>query len=306
MREVVPTETCINTNSGKYFCQHQHRTGKCANQTTAELCRASCACPDVGSAGYHHLHAAYAPSNCIARLTRSVHQHRVSKGTLVVVNSQLVYRQNAGHLLDTLRGIPFPTAVVYGGCSTPSIRVAASGILTVRVVHDSVDFTGLIGLLENQAWLRQWDVTFDRLFYMHDTMLVYDQTAFVRALRWHDRCRTCSLRMGQSMNIGMYAWADLQRDEAHLQLYRGPVNATVAQRVHQKQKGRKGWEGALFHRYGAWAQFDICGCELSTARATHEDRGASYYGEPRVRVNFSEWGLLKFAHRHYSGNSSML
>ena len=76
------------------------------------------------------------------------------------------------------------------------------------------------------------------------------RSAFVQALEKYNQTRTCSLQMGQSMNIGMYAVHDILRFKSTLRMLRGRNNSTKE-------------EGILFDKSDAWASYSKCGCELS-------------------------------------------
>ena len=145
------------------------------------------------------------------------------------------------------------------GCVTHSARAMASGCLReqqedadfaknstiyLQVKHDSIDFTGVIAVVDHFSRLSTM-LSFDRIFYMHDTMFIHNRSAFVRSLEYYSQVRTCSLQMGQSMNIGIYSVRDLVRSGSTLRTLRGRDHSTVEERLKLK-KGYSRIEGILF------------------------------------------------------------
>ena len=84
--------------------------------------------------------------------------------------------------------------VVYGNSDRVQLAVSHSKI-SLRVKHDSIDFTGLIAVVDHLSELLTIH-GFDRLFYMHDSMTVFNRDAFVSMLARYGQSRTCSLQMG--------------------------------------------------------------------------------------------------------------
>ena len=73
--------------------------------------------------------------------------------------------------------------VVYGNSDRVQLAVSHSKI-SLRVKHDSIDFTGLIAVVDHLSELLTIH-GFDRLFYMHDSMTVFNRDAFVSMLASH-------------------------------------------------------------------------------------------------------------------------
>tara|TARA_B100000214_G_scaffold368230_1_gene339466 strand:+ start:2948 stop:3463 length:516 start_codon:yes stop_codon:yes gene_type:complete len=161
------------------------------------------------------------------------------------------------------------------------------------VKHDSIDFTGIIALVEN--W-KKIPFKFDRIFYMHDSMVVRNITKFENKLNLYNLSRTCSLQMGQSMNIGMYAVRDFLNDNFIFKL-KGKINSTYQERLQLKLKGARGLEGILFDRYRAWAHHEICGCDLTLP---HKDKiltsVVTISNETLRKIYYVSWGIVKYQH----------
>ena len=186
------------------------------------------------------------------------------------------------------------TLLVYGGALAASFAATNASNATLHVLHDSIDFTAAIALLEWEEEVRRGLGPFDRIFYAHDTVEVHDPRAFSARLREHAQVRTCSLQMGQSMNMGIYAMSDLRREKGLLStILKGPDRPSAAQRAALKERGRRGWEGILFHRAGAWARFERCGCELSGGPNASRER-LRLHGSARVALHYPEWGIAKY------------
>ena len=268
---------CQNIHPGKYYCQHAHRTEKCSDKEVRRLCMASCSCSDDR---YHASLGRYASKDCRAS------QFARSNATLLVLNSNQ-RSFFASSMLNDLQSIGPPVLVVYGLSPTSGINISHPNLASLYVRHDSIDFTAIIALIDFLPQLQKW-TAFDRIFYFHDTMRIVNTTRFTASLRSHDLVRTCSLQMGQSMNIGMYAISDLVRQRRFLETVRGPTSASRKERLALKKRGMRGVEGALFDRSGAWAKYNQCGCELSKG----PNKGPVKDG--RIELWYKEWGLLKY------------
>ncbi len=275
---------CVNYNRAKYYCQDRHRHGACADETVRRECVASCACSDDH---YNATPGRYASDGCAPP-----RQYAVTRGTLVVINSNAL----SPHAAALYRSIPdtIPTMVVYG--ASAATRHWRNGTTShLSVTHDSIDFTGLIATLEHLDAVRAAHPPFDRVMYLHDTVRVHDASAFAQALRRYNLRRTCSLQMGQSMNLGMYALDDLRAHRTYLtQKLRSVDRPTHAQRAALKVRNRRGLEGSVFERSGAWAGYATCGCELSAGPDAVNPVINQTHMHGRRALVYREWGLTKY------------
>lgn len=281
--------TCRNENTGRYFCRDLHSKGRCGEAWIQAQCAKSCSCPDDY---YSAVPGRFASSTC----PRPPNYPR-SNFTLVVVNSH-AHSPFSKVLSRTLQGMWH--LVVYGNSNETRIEQTNSTI-HLRVAHDSIDFTGVIAVIEHFTRLSSI-VHFDRIFYMHDTMSIHNRSAFIQSLGRYSQTRTCGLKMGQSMNIGMYAVRDLFRSRSTLRTLRGPDNPSERERSRRKRKGLRGWEGVLFAQNGAWARHSSCGCALS--------RGPSLIRlvvdgifRGRNELRYESWGLSKYQHQRTNASS---
>lgn len=274
--------SCRNTNTNKYFCQNLHRHGKCAEAWVQKQCAKSCSCPDDH---YSALPGRFASNACPSPL-----KYPKSERTLVVINSN-TQSPFSEVVSRTLQGVWH--LVVYGNSNKTQISQKNSTI-HLQVKHDSIDFTGIIAVVDHFSRLSNI-FRFDRIFYMHDTMLIHNRSAFLRSLDYYSQVRTCSLQMGQSMNIGIYSVRDLFRSTSTLRTLRGRDNSTVEERLKLKIKGARGLEGILFDINGAWATGSKCGCELSQGPNFRRviDNGI-FRG--RKELCYESWGFSKFQH----------
>lgn len=280
---------CVNQNHDKYHCQSEHREGRCRLDAVREACVASCACSDDH---YNRTLGRFASAGCAPPA-----EVRRSHGTLLLVNSNLRSPYVAGFLAT--RPPHQQTLIVFGGHDETEFIPMGGDFAALYVDHDSIDFTALIGLVEHLTAVQRAFGRFDRVFYVHDTVRIHNAWAFARALRRYDLCLTCSLQMGQSMNLGIYALDDLRRNAGFMNhTLRGRSHPTRKERLQQKTRGKRGWEGVLFSKMGAWSQFATCGCELS--------RGPDRVGlvndtnnemHLRMEMIYSEWGLSKYQSR---------
>lgn len=191
--------------------------------------------------------------------------------------------------------------VVYGNSNKTQI-LQNNSTIHMHVRHDSIDFTGVIAVVDHFSKLSRI-ISFDRIFYMHDTMFIHNRSAFVESLAYYSQVRTCSLQMGQSMNIGIYSVRALFRSKSILRALRGRDNSSVEERLKQKKKGFRGWEGILFSKHDAWASFSKCGCELSKGpdSARFIDRGMF---QGRKELRYEAWGFSKFQSAKKSTNTT--
>ena len=164
----------------------------------------------------------------------------------------------------------------------------------MHVMHDSINFIRSIGFVNNfSKKLRM--IRFDLIFYKHEKMIIHNRSSFVELKGYKPQVSTCSQQMGQSMNIGIYSVRDLFRSKSTLRALRGRDNSSVEERLKQKKKNVRGWEGILFSKNGAWASFSKCGCELSKGpdSARFIDEGIF---QGRKELRYEAWGFSKFQH----------
>lgn len=287
------TATCRNADRRKYFCQNAHAAGACANETVRSQCLASCSCADDRRS---NTPGRYADNACLPRFAPS--REGSSSGTLVVVNSHCG-SPFVAPLLRDLKRLPLFSLTVFGGCPQNSglhVEKKTSRSATLRVAHDSIDFTAMIALLDHLADVVEWTRPFDRVFYIHDSVRV-EPVRLAHSLRRFDSARTCGLTMGQSMNIGIYSLRDLFNAKRFLQTVHGHDNASKEQRMWLKLRNVRGLEGAVLDRAGAWAKYDTCGCQL-TAGPTSKRRFNFTTSDgrvlQRVALDFSEFGIVKY------------
>jgi len=280
--------SCINANTNKYFCQNLHRQGKCGVAWVQKQCTQSCACPDD--------HYSPVPGRFASKTCPFPRNYPISNRTLVVINSNL-HSPFVEGLSRTLQGLWH--LVVYGNSNKTHVLQKNSTIY-MHVRHDSIDFTGAIAVVDHFSKLSRI-ISFDRIFYMHDTMFIHNRSAFVDSLAHYSQVRTCSLQMGQSMNIGIYSVRDLFRSKSTLRALRGRDDSSVEERLKQKKKGFRGWEGILFSKNGAWASFSKCGCELSKGPdSVRFIEGGMFQGRKELR--YEAWGFSKFQHAKNNTN----
>ena len=282
---------CRNANDHKYYCQHAHAMGACATERVRRECVASCSCADDRRGEHAGRHADPA---CLPRFADAP-RSPASMGTLLLVNSHCDSPFLAP-LLGDLARVPLPTLVVYGGCARTALRVHNDSLATLRVVHDSIDFTAMIGLLDHWEQLVARLRPFDRVFYTHDSVRVQPER-FARSLRQYNRSRTCGLQMGQSMNMGLYAVRDLRRaNRSFLPTVRGRDHATPAERLQLKLRNVRGVEGAVLDLAGAWAHYADCGCQLTDGPAARQPLNLTLGARvlPRVALKYPRFGITKY------------
>ncbi len=106
--------------------------------------------------------------------------------------------------------------VVSGGHEIQSTQI---GVVTrVSVVHDSIDFTGLIAALELPELVR------DSYFYVHDTC--EGGSRFVDAVKQLPNHDTASFRF-HSMNIGLYSRRALERHRDLIMSFKNTDTSTA-------------------------------------------------------------------------------
>ena len=117
----------------------------------------------------------------------------------IVINSHKNSIASA-HLLESLKNSIYEIIVVIGGYyNLNDYEVTTTGNITyIRCNHNSIDFTGLIALVE----LYDKD---DYYFYLHDTCKVGKN--FIDKLKSIDLTNVSSIRIKKSfsMNIGIYS-----------------------------------------------------------------------------------------------------
>lgn len=281
---------CNNVNKVKYYCQHMHRQGKCSIPSIRKECAASCSCPDDH---YSQVSGLYTSASCFS-ISRPHFQ--ISNDTLVVVNSN-VKSPFASLILESLHNITQSVLIVYGN-SNHTTMIVKEGVMSMYVEHDSIDFTGIIALVDHYPRIKM-RIVFDRIFYMHDTMRIHKPKKFMEAMRSYNLSRTCGLQMGQSMNIGMYAMHDILTHRHKINTLRGKSNPTHKERMKLKLKGMHGSEGTLFDSFGAWAKYDQCGCELSTGPHIRRPFNITIHNKTykRMELRYNYWGMSKYQSR---------
>jgi len=135
------------------------------------------------------------------------------------------HARNATARQECLRSLPSPSPlpiiVVIGGHDAHD-AFEENGVTVVHVTHNSIDFTGLIALLELPA-LRH-----DSYFYVHDTTRA--GPGFIDRILSLPDYDTASFAL-PSMNIGLYSHAALER---HRDTVLGFKNTCECDHEHKK------------------------------------------------------------------------
>jgi hypothetical protein len=123
----------------------------------------------------------------------------------IVINSFIKNTIALNHLLESMKSLPefynYEIFIMIGGCYELDTYVLSKedNINYIKCNHNSIDFTGLIALLE------LYSDTSEYYFYMHDTCKIGPE--FYKKLQSIDMDSKESMRIyrGPSMNIGIYS-----------------------------------------------------------------------------------------------------
>jgi len=165
----------------------------------------------------------------------------------VAINSLAQYQLPRSRLLEDLRaaGVPMRQVHVFVGGALPVPAAGAwqeewDGVRFYTVLHNSVDFTAMVHIVEHPELFRgvaQW-------FYLHDTCSV-GRGFWSNITRWCSRLPTCALpltRYSPSSSMGLYSAAFLAHQRASVVALK---NANGAPAEKWKKRGF-GWEDRLF------------------------------------------------------------
>ena len=164
----------------------------------------------------------------------------------IAINSLASYAAPRNRLLRELAasGAPMPQVHVFLGGSEPGeprFIDPASGSWHYRVPHNSVDFTGMVHIVENPHFfgaVRQW-------FYLHDTSSVGTHF-WANASKWcHHGLPACALPLTRdkpTSSMGLYDAAFLRAHVADVTKLKNSHGATG---MRWKQRG-VGWEDKMF------------------------------------------------------------
>ena len=201
---------------------------------------------------------------------------------LVVVNS-FANSTAAPQLLRQLSALNVSTVHVSGGEKHTVWYRVSTTVQRLNVQHNSIDFTGLIALLEHPRVL-DGHSTF---FYVHDTTTVTD--LFRQKLANYKSNMTCALRSSPSMNMGVYNSMDLWSVRRNLLTMRSADQPTVSERQFLKKKGVPSEDLAFkqIFRGRRW-------CSLTTHVETLRPRKVNWSSTERICENYTEWGIMKF------------
>lgn len=134
-------------------------------------------------------------------------------------------------------GVP-PESIYFfiGGYSTTRKIDCDLGINVYEVDHNSIDFTGLISVLDLEIVADFW-------FLLHDTVVV-GPNFFKRVTEYEYNCDTIALTSdGPSMNIGCYSWKHLQSNKHRIMEFK---NTDYTAQSLQKLKAKQVQQEDLF------------------------------------------------------------
>ena len=135
----------------------------------------------------------------------------------IVINSNKKFTKALEHLLQSLKKCEeynnYNIIVVIGGYYELDSYVISNdrNIMYIKANHNSIDFTGLISILEN---IELFNCT--HFFYMHDTCAVGEK--FLKILNDVDiySVTTYKIKLRSSMNIGIYSTQIIKKFETFL------------------------------------------------------------------------------------------
>ena len=192
------------------------------------------------------------------------------------ISSHIKYHQETYKVLvPTLLKTGIPPEDIYffiGGAEEYTQLEDSNGLRTYTVPHNSIDFTGLVSVVE-------LDLISDYWFLLHDTCYV-GPSFYKTVVNTQYTADTIALTSyGHSMNMGAYSWKYLQRNKAKVLSYKNNNSADL-----QKFKHR------LVHE-----EDSLLTHEISFSKAEKEDLGVDtfYKGVPRRITHFPEIDLYK-------------
>jgi len=198
------------------------------------------------------------------------------------------------HLLQSLRAVPeyddLDIILVIGGASScdDEYEMRRDGnMTTVRVTHNSMDFTGLIAALEIPELRR------DRYFYIHDTTRV-GPGLYTKLMSLPGDCETACFAF-PSMNMGLYSWTALEHYRDLIMSYKTTEESTeVIQRLKHRCVDT---EDAIFRNQITQGRYHVFLSRVPAPPSAPQD----YYetGVPRVILQFPEIDMIKIKANWY-------
>lgn len=204
---------------------------------------------------------------------------------LVVVNSH-AGGTAARTLLHQLGQLGMPTLHVSGGEKRTAWYNVSRTLQRLDVQHDSIDFTGIIALLEHPQALKNEE----SFFYLHDTTTI-DALFHARltSLTYHG---TCALGKHPSNNIGVYSVSDLLQHRSRILAMRSTSHPSACERLEIKRKGFDA-EDVVFKLVFAHYRQEWCALSARSVLKTP----SHFYSNTtkRIRVIYKDWGIVKYS-----------
>lgn len=178
------------------------------------------------------------------------------------------------------------TLVVSGGASAESL-VRTEHCIHYKVVHNSIDFTGLITVVERLPNIVRAMGTFDAFFYSHDTV-EFGQAFRSRVLSF-DLQSSLRLLPSVSMNMGVYRMSELQQCAHVLRQWRSRDHPTQNDLRTLKAFGVY-WEDGVF------ACMRTAHAMTSQERCVRSQLPARVYNGTALRIaeHYLDLDLVKF------------
>lgn len=173
----------------------------------------------------------------------------------ILINSHIRNIEAQRVLLESIPAtLHSRTVVAVGGCNSTERLFQQGGVWYLQVQHNSIDFTGLVAVLEHRDLLQHaLGPSIAGAFTLHDTMSFGKRTAEILANMSLEelnstRALTGSARSDKyqsSMNMGFYTLDALDSVARELLHWRGPTDGNPLAELAAK-KHQIGTEGSLF------------------------------------------------------------
>ena len=139
----------------------------------------------------------------------------------------------------------FCVLIVVGGAPEEIMYEESNNVYRCHVKHNSIDFTGMIALLEHEKQLEQlMNGLPDRWFYMHDTCEISDCDLFATSCK--QTIDTTKLLNTTSMNMGIYTYRDILANKPLLMQLRS-TDMPNTQEIYNLKRNAIKHEDIIFH-----------------------------------------------------------
>ena len=156
----------------------------------------------------------------------------------VLINSNIKNNIASKKLIDSIPK-EISMLLVEGGHTETRIEINyVKSVINVHlfVEHNSIDFTAVIALLENEEELKaKFDLP-KMWFYIHDTCEIVDSKLFLECLN-KEYTQSYSLCKPPSMNIGIFLHNDFLEHKEELLKFKSSTSPSIQEINHLKQLG---------------------------------------------------------------------